>query len=52
MFGGAIGVPEVIIALVILCGWAIPLAAAVWALITLYRMRQTLERIEQLLQRQ
>ena len=51
MFGGSLGVPELIIALVILCVWAIPLAATLWALLTLYKMRQTLERIEQLLQR-
>jgi hypothetical protein len=53
-----IGVPELMVVLFIVVVWAIPLAAAVWALFTLHRMRgeqramrRTVENIEQLLQR-
>lgn len=55
---GSIGVPELIVVLMILVTGVIPLAAAAWAVITLYKMRldqqatrRTLENIEQLLQR-
>jgi hypothetical protein len=58
MGGVGIGVPELVIVLVIVFVWAIPLAAVVWALFTLHRMRgeqramrRTVDNIEQLLQR-
>jgi hypothetical protein len=53
----AIGVPELTILIVVVTG-LVPIAAAVWALVMLYRVRSdvhatrgSLERIEQLLQR-
>ena len=56
--GGVIGVPEIMVVLVLVVGWLVPLAAGVWALLTLRRIRigqdavrATLESIERLLQR-
>jgi sensor domain CHASE-containing protein len=55
---GRIGVPELMIVLMIFATSVIPIAIAVWAVVTLYRMRgdqqamrRSLENIEQLLQR-
>ncbi len=55
--GGAIGVPELMIVLVIFATSIIPIAVAVWAIVTLFRMRgdqqamrRSLENIERLLQ--
>lgn len=52
------GLSNLIIMLVIVAYWAIPLAAAAWALVTLYRIRaeqqavhRKLEVIERLLER-
>jgi hypothetical protein len=52
------GIPELMIILVIGAFWAIPAAAAIWALMTLNRLRagqqaiqQRLDTIERLLQR-
>jgi sensor domain CHASE-containing protein len=51
---GAIGIPELMIVLVIFATSIIPIAVAVWAIVTLYRMRgdqqamrRSLESIEQ-----
>jgi hypothetical protein len=53
-----LGVPELITVVVLIIGWLVPLVAGVWALVTLYRLREgqaamrtSLERIEQRLQR-
>jgi hypothetical protein len=55
---GPIGVPELFVALFAFVLWLIPLAAGIWALVTLHRIRmeqhavQTkLDAIERLLQR-
>jgi hypothetical protein len=40
-------VPELFLVLIIGLLWVIPLAAAVWALITLYRIRATQEDMRQ-----
>jgi hypothetical protein len=40
-------VPELFLVLIIGLLWVIPLAAAVWALITLYRIRATQEHMRQ-----
>lgn len=40
---GRIGVPELFILLLILVSWVVPLAAAVWAIVTLYRVRRDQE---------
>jgi hypothetical protein len=52
----SLGMPELIIIFVIVAIWIVPVAAAVWALFTLNRvrtnldtMRATLERVEQAL---
>ena len=52
----SLGLPELIIIFVIISIWIIPVAAAVWALFTLSRvrtnldaMRATLDRVEQAL---
>ena len=54
----SLGVPELVVVLVIAVIWVVPVAAAVWALVTLHRIRTTqaaihtrLGAIEQLLQR-
>ena len=54
----AIGMPEMVVILAIAMGWLVPLAAAIWALLTLHRIRlgqdavrASLESIERLLQR-
>jgi hypothetical protein len=54
---GSIGMPEVVVLMIIGVLWAAPIAAAVWAGITLYRIRTDqqamgirLEAIERLLQ--
>ena len=56
--GGAIGVPEIVILAMLLFFGILPWVAAIWALVTLWRMRGTmdamrgsLDRIEQHLQR-
>jgi hypothetical protein len=56
--GGVIGMPEVVVILVLAVLWLVPLAAGIWALFTLHRIRisqdavrATLESIEKLLQR-
>ncbi len=52
---GSIGVPEVLVLLLIGVIWIIPVAAAVWALVTLQQIRRSQQvmqaAIEQLLQR-
>jgi hypothetical protein len=55
---GSIGMPELIILLVVGAFWIIPIAAAIWALMTLHRIRAgqqavqlKLDTIERLLQR-
>ena len=40
---GNIGMPELIIVLMISLVWVVPAAAAVWALLTLHRVRATQE---------
>jgi len=57
-FGGVIGLPEIVVILFIFVAWVVPLAAGIWALLTLYRIRisqdairATLESIERHLQR-
>jgi hypothetical protein len=58
MGGGAIGVPELMIVLLVGLFWAIPITAAVWVVVTLRRIRAgqqavqvKLDTIERLLQR-
>lgn len=53
-----VGVPELLVLIMLAFLWALPLAAAVWAMVTLYRLRtgqldlqRRLEAIERLLQR-
>ena len=53
-----IGAPELVIVLTLAVFWLLPAAAAVWALVTLHRLRRgqeemnrTLQSIERLLQR-
>jgi len=41
------GIPELFVVLIIGVTWVVPLAAAVWALITLYRIRATQEDMRQ-----
>ncbi len=36
---GPIGIPEVLVLFVVAAFWAIPIAAGIWALITLHRLR-------------
>lgn len=55
---GPLGLPELFIILVLSSLWLIPIAAAIWALVTLHRvrvgqdaLRVKLEAIERLLQR-
>ena len=52
------GIPELLILLMISASWLVPIAAGVWALVTLHRVRvgqdavrSKLEMIERLLQR-
>jgi cytochrome c-type biogenesis protein CcmH/NrfF len=40
---GRIGVPETFVVLVMFVLWLTPLVAAVWALVTLYRVRRDQE---------
>lgn len=40
---GRIGVPEIVILLIMAAFWVIPLVAAVWAMVTLYRVRRDQE---------
>ena len=54
----AIGLPEITVVLFLVVAWLVPLAAGIWALLTLYRIRisqdairATLESIERHLQR-
>ena len=43
---GAIGVPEMFVVLVIAATWLVPLAAAIWALVTLRRLRDGQRAVE------
>lgn len=36
---GSIGIPELLIVLVILVSWLVPVAAAIWAVVTLHRLK-------------
>ncbi len=36
---GSIGIPEIVIALAILLTWLVPLAGAVWVVMTLHRVK-------------
>ena len=54
----SVGIPELLVLLMILVTGVVPIAAAVWALFMLHKMRvdqqatrRTVENIEQLLQR-
>jgi hypothetical protein len=56
--GGVIGLPEIFVILMILVTWLVPLAAGVWAIVTLHKvrigqdaLRAKLDVIERLLQR-
>ncbi len=40
---GGLGVPEIVIVVLGLVFWLVPIAAGVWAMITLHRIRTTLE---------
>lgn len=40
-----IGVPELVVVLVVALMWVVPAAAAIWALVTLHRIRQAQEDI-------
>ncbi len=52
---GAIGIPEVVVVLILCVIWVIPIAAAIWALVTLQQIRTSQKAIQaaidQLLQR-
>jgi len=55
---GTVGIPELLVILLFGVLWVVPIAAAVWALVTLHRIRsaqqamqEKLTAIEQLLQR-
>jgi hypothetical protein len=55
---GPLGLPELFIILILSSLWLIPIAAAIWALVTLHRvrvgqdaLRVKLETIERMLQR-
>lgn len=37
---GSIGVPELVIAVVVLITWLVPLVAAVWVVVTLHRLKR------------
>ena len=43
---GSIGLPELLVVLMIGVFWLVPLAAAVWALVTLHRIRTGQQAIE------
>jgi hypothetical protein len=56
--GGVIGLPEILVILMILVTWLVPLAAGVWAIVTLHKvrigqdaLRAKLDVIERLLER-
>lgn len=56
--GGVIGLPEILVILMISVTWLVPLAAGIWAIVTLHKVRigqdavrAKLESIEKLLQR-
>jgi hypothetical protein len=58
MSGASIGLPELMIMLVLSLGWAVPIAFAIWVIVTLRRIRagqqavqMKLETIERLLER-
>lgn len=36
---GSIGIPELVIAVLILVSWLVPLAAAIWVVVTLQRLK-------------
>lgn len=36
---GSVGIPELVILLMFGVFWLVPIAAAIWALVTLYRIR-------------
>ena len=40
---GPIGIPELVVVLLVGLVWAVPIAAGIWALITLYRIRESQE---------
>ena len=40
---GPIGIPELVVVLLVGLVWAVPIAAGIWALITLYRIRVSQE---------
>ena len=53
-----VGIPELMVLLVVVASWGIPVAAAIWAIVTLKRIRASqqavqlkLDTIERLLQR-
>ena len=55
---GPVGVPELLMVVLLAVFWLVPLAAGVWALVTLHRLRagqdalrSKLDAIERLLQR-
>lgn len=55
---GTIGIPELLLILILSCLWLLPIAAAIWALVTLRQiqtsqraMQDKLNAIEQSLQR-
>ena len=35
----SVGVPEILILLVLVVSWVIPIAVAIWIVVTLYRLR-------------
>ena len=40
---GGLGVPEIVIVVLGLVFWLVPIAAGVWAMVTLHRIRTTLD---------
>jgi hypothetical protein len=43
---GAVGLPELLLVFVLAAFWIVPLAAAAWALVTLYRIRGSQDAIQ------
>lgn len=43
---GAVGVPELLFVVPMLLFWVAPIVAAIWALVTLLRIRRVLEQMD------
>jgi hypothetical protein len=43
---GSVGIPELLILLMFSVFWLVPVAAAIWALVTLYRIRSEQQAVQ------